>query len=373
MSRSGGRSGGSRSSLRSSGGRSSSSRSSGGRSISSRSSGGRSSSSSGRSSRTSSSSFHGGSSGASSSSFRGSSSRTGSSFYRGSSAARSSPSINNRPVFINYNKGGGGSRTARASGAGCSTTIITALVITILVIVIFVILSSSFNNNNSGLQVTKSTIERVALPKGSVNETGYYTDDLGWIKNRTKLETGLKNFYNKTGVQPYLYITDTINGTHYPETEDFEIFSNNLYDELFTDEAHLLFIFFEYGDENLDYYLCGAQAKTVIDNEAADILLDYIDRYYYDTRLTEEELFSKAFSDAADRIMKVTRSPWSYVFIVIGIAIIVIILFRWWKKSKEQKNLERQQREKILNTPLNQFGSTEAEELAKKYEQKDSK
>jgi len=31
--------------------------------------------------------------------------------------------------------------------------------------------------------------------------------------------------------------------------------------------------------------LAGNQAKTVLDNEAMDILLDYIDRYYFDRNL----------------------------------------------------------------------------------------
>ncbi|NLK68449.1 MAG: hypothetical protein GX283_04735, partial [Clostridiaceae bacterium] len=317
------------------------------------------------SSRSASSSFGGRSSRSGSSSFSRSSSRASSSSFRGSSFGRSTSHINYRPVYINNSRGGVVHRTSRTSSAGCITAIIVVVIITILVIALYVVAS------NSGMEVTKSTIERVALPKGSVNETGYYTDELGWIRNKTKLETGLKNFYNKTGVQPYLYITDSINGTHYPDTDDFEIFANQLYDELFTDEAHLLFIFLEYNNEFTNFYLCGAQAKTVIDSEAADILLDYIDRYYYDSSLSDEEVFSKAFSDAADRIMTITRSPWSYFFIVIGVLLILVVLFRWWQKSKEQKNLEREQREKILNTPLEQFGSDEAEDLAKKYEQND--
>jgi uncharacterized membrane protein len=106
----------------------------------------------------------------------------------------------------------------------------------------------------------------------------------------------------------------------------------------------------------------------VIDDEAGRILTDYIDRYYYDTNLTNEEFFSKAFKDGADRIMTVTRSPWIRVFMVFGVVILVIILYLWWKKHKEQKNLEAKRREELLKTPLDRFGDTEAEDLAKKYE-----
>ena len=46
---------------------------------------------------------------------------------------------------------------------------------------------------------------------------------------------------------------------------------------------------------------------TVIDMEAGDILLDYIDRYYYDSSLSEDN-FQPAFDKASERIMTVTKS-----------------------------------------------------------------
>jgi hypothetical protein len=46
---------------------------------------------------------------------------------------------------------------------------------------------------------------------------------------------------------------------------------------------------------------------------------------------------------------------------------LAIVLFTWWKKSKEQKNLEAKRREEMLKTPLDRFGDTKAEDLAKKY------
>lgn len=50
----------------------------------------------------------------------------------------------------------------------------------------------------------------------------------------------MKHFYDKTGVQPYVYITDTVNGSQYPSSSDLQNYANDLYDELFTDEAHIL-------------------------------------------------------------------------------------------------------------------------------------
>lgn len=278
-----------------------------------------------------------------------------------------------RPPIMGGGYYGGGYRPPRRSGGGgcgCVSLIVLLIVIALVIMVIFSV-SGLFNNSPGAGNITVSSVKRVALPAGSVNETKYFTDELGWIKNETKLVSGLKKFYKETGVQPYLYLTDTVNGTHFPTESDMELFANNLYDQLFTDEAHLLLVFHEYDNRYMDWYIAGTQAKSVIDLEAGNILLDYIDKYYYEDNLTDEEFFSKSFQDTADRIMKVTRSPWVTVYTLLGLIVLVIIIFIWWKKSKEQKNLEAKRRDDILNTPLDKFGSTEAEDLLKKYQDDD--
>lgn len=216
--------------------------------------------------------------------------------------------------------------------------------------------------------ITPSTVRREALPRGAVNETAYFTDTLDWIGNQTQLIAGMKHFYEKTGVQPHLYITDTVNGSHYPSPADLEAFAEDLYDRLFTDEAHLLLVFFEYEGGYMTRGITGIQARTVIDSEAGDILMDYLDRYYYDDNLTDEQYFSKAFADAADSIMTVYRSPWIPAFITIGVAVLLITGYVWWKQAQAQKEAEARRTEEILKTPLERFGDTEAAELAKKYE-----
>lgn len=359
LARSGGSSGGSRGGGSRSSGSSGSSRGGGGSFSGSRGSGGRSGGFS-----------SGGRAGGSSSSNKNSGSFGGG--FSNSSPRPRVGGIRTGPI-INI---GGSRRRRRMYGGGGPGGCLTAFIVLLIVIVIFsalsnVLYSGNSSNNSSSPEITASTIEREPLPKGAVNETAYYTDLLGWIGNRTKLESGLKHFYNKTGVQPYLYLTDNINGSRNPSQSEMDSFANDLYDELFTDEAHLLLVFFEYDERYMDWYVTGTQAKQVVDAEAADILLDYIDRYYYESGYTDEEYFSKSFSDAADRIMTVTRSPWVKVFTILGIVALIVVLFIWWNKSKKQKNLEAKQMEDILKTPLNKFGSTEAEDLAKKYEDKD--
>jgi len=232
-----------------------------------------------------------------------------------------------------------------------------------LIAFIAVLVFSFLPSTQRSASVTKSTVVREALPRGSVVETEYFTDELGWIDNRTELLNGMRSFYQKTGVQPHLYITDTIGGSHHPTTAQVEAFAKEMYDALFDDEAHLLLIFFEFeGDPYHIWYLAGRQAKTVLDVEAMDILMDYIERYYYDDKLTDAQFFGKAFDLAGKQIMTVTRSPWILVWTVAGVIALLSLALVWWTRAKEQKNLEAEQTRKILETPLEAFGtSTELE------------
>lgn len=282
--------------------------------------------------------------------------------------------IRTGPIFVNnsgygrrrgyYGGGGGG-----GCGSGCGTTLLTLLVIGIIFFILFPFSSTgSGGGSGSGTPITRSTIERDPLPAGAVNETSYYTDEYGWIESQTEMTDGLRYFYDKTGVQPHVYITESINGSSNASMTEVEEFANGLYDELFTDEAHLLLLFYEgIPNQYITYYVTGTQAKQVIDTEAGDILLDYIDRYYYED-LTDSQFFSKSFRDGADRIMEVTTSPWIPVFVIAGVIVLIALLFLWWKKRKEQQEIEAKRTEDILNKPLDTFGTkSEADELAKKY------
>ncbi len=260
-------------------------------------------------------------------------------------------------------------------GSGCGFAII--IIFILLGLMVFSPIPNFFLNFNNGFSsnlfssnVQQSTVEREALPDGSVDETDYYTDNVGWIDNHTVMIDGLRHFYNETGVQPHVYIVDEIDGSKNPSETEIEEYSHDLYDQLFTDEAHLLLIFFEpRANEYMTYYVVGSQARSVIDNEAAAILLDYVNRYYFDDNLTDAEFFSRSFQQTADRIMEVTRSPWITVWILIAIVALIFILFKWWKHKQKQKNEEAKQTEEMLNKPLNTFGSSEADDLAKNYKQ----
>lgn len=302
------------------------SRSSGSRSVGSRSSGGRSSSS--RSGYSSSRSSH---------------SSSHSSYHRPSyhSCGYSGPRISYSHIYF---------------GNGDNKGFLIAFCV---IFILFFLTIFTFGQSGN---ITASTVEREPLTKGTVIETEYYTDELGWIDSVSKLESGMQHFYQKTGVQPYIYITDTI-----PSGLDINSYANSLYEDLFNDEAHYLLLFYERNDEYKMQWVCGAQAKTVIDQEASDIILDYIEKYYY-SDMSESEFFSKAFSDAADRIMTKTTPTIVYIVGFISAVLIIGIAFVWWNKKKEQKNKEAEYTKEILNTPIDKIDTNPLKDLEDKYQ-----
>ena len=241
-----------------------------------------------------------------------------------------------------YNRGG----CSGCGGGGCLSSVLTIFLLLIAFNFLWGMIPG--NNNNTAVQtvqVPSSTIEREAIEPGLVNETAYYEDKLDWIRNPNELKKGLSYFYDKTNIQPFVYITDNINGDPNPRPEEIDAYANQLYDELFTDEAHLLLLHFENNQYQYEYSyhtVYGSQAKVLMDDEAEGILFDYLDYHYArdPNKVSEEQFFSEAFQDTADRIMTVTRSPWIPVLLVIGVATILIVLFNWWR-SLLNKNKEK--------------------------------
>ncbi|WP_218971929.1 hypothetical protein [Raoultibacter phocaeensis] len=263
--------------------------------------------------------------------------------------------------------GGGPAPGSSGSSSGCGCRTI-AIIFAVLLVIGMVGALFTQCSGSGAAGAPASTVEREALPSSAVDETGYYTDNDGdWIRNASVLEKGMKAFFKETGVQPYLYIEKNGSVTSVQKlTEQAEA----LYDELFTDEAHFLLVFCDDGNGGFNAgYAVGSQAKTIMDDEAVGILADYLDRYYNDYSLSEEEIFSKAFEDTGKRIMTVTKSPLVPIAVCLAVIIVAGIVFAIVKNRSKQKELERQHTEQILTTPLEKFGDQEVENLAKKYEE----
>ena len=210
--------------------------------------------------------------------------------------------------------------------------------------------------------IQQSTIERSKLDSSLCTKVDtWYQDDINWIHDEKTLLKGLKTFYDQTGVQPYLWITDNINGKAKPNTSDFETALKSKYSELFKDDGHVIVCFMESSPSvYATYYWAGSAAEGVIDDEAGEILLDVIDSKYT-SDLSDEEMFSKSFSDAATRMMKVGRTTKQYIIlavaVVAGLGIIVGFIFLLKAKRKSDAE-EAEERERILNTDINEMSDS---------------
>ena len=248
----------------------------------------------------------------------------------------------------------------RSGSSGC----LTVLIVVALFFLVFALLGSRSSGG-----IPTSSVNRTKLDAKYVTKTGWYEDTAGWISSTSRLESGLKAFYEKTGVQPYLYVTEDINGDTNPASSTMDAFCEQLYNELFEDEGHLLVVSYDYVGY---WYLVGSSAETVFDSEAQEIFENYMDHYADDLLYDEiglDEFYSNVFSDTADRIMQVTPNYSMYYLIAIVALIIILVLFRWWQKVKEQKNKEAAHAEAILNADINDLANDPTlSDLENKYD-----
>ena len=271
------------------------------------------------------------------------------------------------PIFINTGRRYYGGAPYRGRG-GLGTAVASVVVILVVVAALFVYLRAS---SGTGGSIQSSTYERERLPASAVTETGWYTDEGGWFSNPAQLEAGMRQFYEETGVQPYLYLLPNGSVT---STAALTELAEELYPQLFTDEGHFLLVFCDDGNGSYNCgFVSGLQAQTVMDSEAVAILADYLDRYYSDYSISEEEVFSKTFEATGERIVTVTRSPLPVVAVCAAVVVVAVLVFLTLKKRREQREREQQRVETILKTPLETFGDQDVEDLADKYEDPDGK
>lgn len=255
-----------------------------------------------------------------------------------------------------------GAPQGKGGNSGCGTVFIVVAVI-ILVLFLFTALGGS---GCAASSVPASTVERTALAAGSVTESGYYTDEDGdWIHNSAVLERGLRHFYEKTGIQPYVYILPNGSVSSSAQLQDI---ARETYDRLFTDQAHFVLVFCDNGNGGFNAaYWAGQLTGSVLDDEAIQIFIAYLNQDYNDMSLSEEEIFSNAFSDTADRIMTVTPSPVVPLAICGTVLIVVVIVFVVVRNRRLAQQREAERMEQILNTPLETFGDSSLADLEKKY------
>lgn len=263
-----------------------------------------------------------------------------------------------------YYGGYGGRR-----GAGCSVTLLAAIIIFIIIAYIFSGMSHAayYGGTSSGSQA--STIQREKLESGNAYMNNCVVDEIGWFDNVSKTESQLKEFWEETGVQPYIILKD-YDVTLATDAQK-EQWTLDYYDANFDTENIFLYVYFAEEDVDTDVgYMCyanGRQTSSVMDSEAVEIFWNNIDKYWY-TDLSTDDVFVNAFNDTADTIMRVSTTKedivvWGMAVAIVIIVGIVIIIFI---KQKNQRAKEKAaEDERILNTPLEELRN---DDLTKKYQ-----
>lgn len=279
--------------------------------------------------------------------------RSGGSSHHSSSSFGSHHSSHYGPIYY-YGSGGG------------SIIGIVAIWIAVVLIVLSSLLPLLIPS------ITKSTHEREKLSSADCKMIDtWYIDDIDWIHDEKTLVNGLKDFYSKTGVQPLLYITDNIDGDHKPSESEFNAKLEEMYSQYFKDDGHVIVCFLESSPSDYaSYYVAGSRAKQVIDNEGGEILLDYLDYYYTQDSLSDEQFFAKSFDKAANRMMMVQKTT-KQMFIMFGIILTAVIGFVAFVvmliKSKKLKVKQAEADAKILNSDLKDIADPDEDKLLNKY------
>ncbi len=326
----------------------------------------------------------GGSSGRSSGG-RSSSSRSSGGFSGGGRSSRSYSSSSRSSGRSNYyihthNHYGPSYRWGyhTTGGSYSSNSLVTIIAFMVILICIIAIVGSASNNHS----VVQSTKEREKITN-TIKSSDWYQDDIGWISSSNSLKNGLEEFYNKTGVQPYImfipYSETYWNGNNI-NAQIADRYLDDFYSNKFkNDEGHFIFAYFEcindskYEMDGEFRYLTGKTAETIMDNEAINIFWGYFEKNYYDTSLSTEEMISNTFSETAKNIMSKPTNGWDFLIgitIGLGVIIVCIIIYKLVKlKAKRDKEKEEYTKE-ILSKPLDTFGN-DVSELEKKYKNDD--
>ena len=257
--------------------------------------------------------------------------------------------------------------TVIVSHGGSFNAIISLIIFIVVLIAAFGGFPSS--NSSSTKSVPKSTQNRERLESGVGYDNNCIVDNIGWFDNVTKTEKSIKQFYDKTGVQPYI-VLNAYDSTLLTDTAKEE-YAKKWYDEHIKNESTFLYMYFAEPDTDNDVgymaYVNGKQVPSVMDSEAIEIFWAYVDKYWY-SDMSTDDMFTTIFTKTADRIMTksttaadVGNNAIKVIGVIIVFAgIIVVMVLRRKHKAEEAKETE-----KILNTPLN--GDSEADDLLKKY------
>ena len=234
----------------------------------------------------------------------------------------------------------------------------------VLVIILLIWAGSSFMQNAGS--ITRSTVDREKLDVSVGYDSNNIIDSESWFNNVTKTEKRLKNFFEETGVQPYIVI-NSYNPDLSTDAEK-EKFAKGYYEETFGVSNGFMFMYFPESNPNTVGYMyavVASGASTVMDSEAQEIFWNYIDKYWVQD-MSSDDMFVKVFDSTADRIMSKSMSFGTMMVIICAIVAVVILAlvgFKAYKARLQREKEKAEETERILNADID----TMADDLADKY------
>lgn len=228
-------------------------------------------------------------------------------------------------------------------------------VIAVILLVITVIMGITYFQNSN-----RNTKEKLDVL--SAYNSNCIIDNDYWFDNVSQTERELKDFYNKTGVQPYIVINsyDPALTTDSEKTE----YAEQWYDDNINNECSFLYMYFpESNPDDVGYmsYVVGKQAESVMDSDVIDTFFENLDNNWYTDKSTDD-MFYDTFISTARYAMK----GYSVVPSLIVFAFTVCCLLLVFKYTKDSRAWEKaQETEKVLNVNIDDL----AEKYAKKQEE----
>jgi hypothetical protein len=256
----------------------------------------------------------------------------------------------------------------RRRSGGCLSSILAFIVVIVIIIIAMSSMVGEGRSTYAGSQTSSqtSTIQREKLESGNAYINDCIEDELGWFDNVSKTESRLKNFWEETGIQPYIILRDyDASLTTNAEKEQWAL---DYYDANFDTENIFLFVYFAEQDTDNDVgymaYANGKQTSSVMDSEAVEIFWNNIDKYWYSDASTDD-LFVNAFNDTADTIMHVSttgKDILKWVLIVIAIIAVGVIIINLVKQKNKRAKEKAEEDQRILNTPINDIAKDNLED-----------
>lgn len=231
-----------------------------------------------------------------------------------------------------------------------------------MALLVIAILMNAIAASHLSSDIPQSSYNREPLQTGIGYDNNCIVDELGWFDNIGQTSRQLKGFYDKTGVQPFIYLKAYDSGliTDVEKTE----FAENWYEDNIGNEGTFLFMYFaeENQDEDVGYmaYVNGKQVSSVMDAEAVEIFWSLVDNNWYSDKSTDD-MFVDVFNSTAERIMTksttgndVAKTGLLVVLVVAG-AVGILVIMKVRRKHESEHNAET---ERILNTDLHSSGDS---------------